>query len=98
MLVTGGGEAVPYTRLTNEEKTQVIEELTNQLYTTGKRYLGGRGGDKGVFEAGGKYANLKNKEIISSGQGGTVITDGMLDSPDDVSVSFDDQVKEQRIG
>ena len=88
-----GGEAVPYTRLTNEEKTQVIEELTNQLYTTGKRYLGGRGGEKGAFESGGKYANLKNKEILSSGQGGTVITDGDLGGADQVAISFDDQAK-----
>lgn len=89
-----GGEAVPYTRLTNEEKGMVIQELQNQLYTTGKRYLGGGRASKTDFDSGGMYSGLKNKAILASGQGGTVITDGDLETPDPVTVSFDDQAKD----
>jgi len=89
-----GGEAVPYTRLTNEEKGMVIQELQNQLYTTGKRYLGGGRASKTDFDSGGMYSGLKNKSILASGQGGSVITDGDLESPDQVTISFDDQAKD----
>ena len=90
------GESVPWTRLTPEEKGMVVRELQGQLFTAGKRYIGSAGA-KGQFDDGGRYSRLKNKAIQASGGAGTVITDGDLDSPDEVTVSFDDQVKDSEL-
>lgn len=85
-----GQDVRSFNRLNEQQKERVQTMLNDELFNAGKRYLKSSGTT-------GLPDKMQGKAVLDSGQNQTTLTDGNPDTPDQVMVTFDDQVDNSRI-